>query len=96
MNHINNNELIEDLKKKYENKNKINTTILTNNINIIEEEWKKLNDSMENIYNTLDQAVHGHKNAKRQVERIIGQWISGEQTGYCFGFEGPPELVRLV
>ena len=37
---------------------------------------------------------HGHKNAKRQVERIIGQWISGEQTGYCFGFEGPPRVGK--
>ena len=38
----------------------------------------------------LDQSIYGHKNAKRQLERIIGQWISGSQDGYCFGFEGPP------
>tara|TARA_B100001142_G_scaffold119904_1_gene121908 strand:+ start:8582 stop:11839 length:3258 start_codon:yes stop_codon:yes gene_type:complete len=92
--HINNNEVIEDLKKKFENKNKINTIQLTNNINMIEEEWEKLNVSMKNTYKTLDEAVHGHKNAKRQVERIIGQWISGEQTGYCFGFEGPPGVGK--
>lgn len=42
----------------------------------------------------LDDTVYGHKKAKRQVERIIGQWINGEQSGYCFGFEGPPGLGK--
>ena len=42
------------------------------------------------VSETLDSAVHGHVQAKRQIERIVGQWISGESTGYCFGFEGPP------
>ena len=31
---------------------------------------------------------------KRQIERIIGQWINGDQTGYCFGFEGPPGIGK--
>ena len=42
----------------------------------------------------LDEAVHGHRTAKRQVERIIGQWLNGEQSGYCFGFEGPPGVGK--
>ena len=42
----------------------------------------------------LDCAVHGHTKAKRQIERIIGQWINGEQSGYCFGFEGPPGVGK--
>ncbi len=42
----------------------------------------------------LDGTVYGHKKAKRQVERILGQWINGEQSGYCFGFEGPPGLGK--
>ena len=49
---------------------------------------------VENVRNTLDNAVHGHTSAKRQVERIIGQWVSGESTGYCFGFEGPPGVGK--
>lgn len=49
---------------------------------------------VENVRNTLDGAVHGHTSAKRQVERIIGQWVSGESTGYCFGFEGPPGVGK--
>ena len=27
---------------------------------------------------------------QKQINKIIGQWINGEQKGYCFGFEGPP------
>jgi endopeptidase La len=46
------------------------------------------------VRNILDDTVYGHKKAKRQVERIIGQWINGEQSGYCFGFEGPPGLGK--
>ena len=49
---------------------------------------------MEGITNTINNSVHGHNNAKRQLERIIGQWITGEQSGYCFGFEGPPGVGK--
>ena len=38
----------------------------------------------------LDDAVYGHEEPKKQIERIIAQWINGNSTGYCFGFEGPP------
>jgi endopeptidase La len=49
---------------------------------------------MKNVSTTLNIAVHGHEKAKRQVERIIGQWVNGEKTGYCFGFEGPPGVGK--
>ena len=49
---------------------------------------------MKKIEDILESAVHGHKNAKRQIERIIGQWVNGEQMGYCFGFEGPPGIGK--
>ena len=44
--------------------------------------------------NSLDSAIYGHKNAKKQIERIMGQWINGEKSGYCFGFEGPPGVGK--
>lgn len=56
----------------------------------IEADYGKINEYMSNVRTTLDSAVHGHEKAKKQIERIIGQWINGEQDGYCFGFEGPP------
>jgi ATP-dependent Lon protease len=49
---------------------------------------------MHGVRNTLDKAVYGHTRAKRQVERVIGQWVNGEPTGYCFGFEGPPGVGK--
>ena len=58
---------------------------------------KKNKDIVEYIksFNTiLDNAVYGHKNAKCQIERILGQWIAGEKSGYCFGFEGPPGIGK--
>jgi ATP-dependent Lon protease len=52
--------------------------------------FDEISDYIVNIKKTLDEAIYGHNNAKKQIERIIGQWINGEQDGYCFGFEGPP------
>ena len=56
--------------------------------------WKKYIHLRKNYVNTmgdvLDDAVYGHDEAKRQIKRIIGQWINGEQQGFCVGFEGPP------
>jgi len=56
------------------------------------------NDTIVNYINTfnsiLDNAVYGHKNAKLQIERILGQWINGESGGYCFGFEGLPGVGK--
>ena len=68
----------------------INKTIKTIN-NALCEMSRLLNDVTE----TLDNAVHGHIHAKRQIERIIGQWANGRvQSGHCFGFEGPPGVGK--
>jgi len=57
-------------------------------------EWDTYkNDAYKYITNTekiLDDAVYGQDNAKKEIKRIIAQWINGEMKGYCFGFEGPP------
>lgn len=60
----------------------------------VEDQYKEINQYMVNVKNTLDKAVHGHEKAKKQIERIIGQWINGKQDGYCFGFEGPPGVGK--
>ena len=51
---------------------------------------------MQNVKKTLDDSIHSHNNAKKQIERIIGQWINGEHDGYCFGFEGPPGVGKTT
>ena len=63
-------------------------------INEIKSVNNKVSGYVSNIKTVLDKSVHGHDEAKRQIERIIGQWISGELDGYCFGFEGPPGVGK--
>jgi hypothetical protein len=67
---------------------------IENSITSIQEKTDYVNEFMKQVTSTLDNAVHGHVKAKRQVERIIGQWINGEKSGYCFGFEGPPGVGK--
>lgn len=63
---------------------------ITDDLSVIENKYGEINNYMNNVKSTLDNAIHGHDKAKKQIERIIGQWINGKQDGYCFGFEGPP------
>jgi len=87
--------IMKDIIKKYSN-----LFPFSNNINIKEEiilikdEWKNINKDMSNVKDVLDKSIYGHNKAKRQIERVIGQWITGKQTGYCFGFEGPPGVGK--
>ena len=60
----------------------------------INKSYTTINDYFGSVKQILDDSVHGHEDAKKQVERIIGQWINGETSGYCFGFEGPPGVGK--
>ena len=86
----NNNTSIASLQDTDSNCN----AILQKEIQTIENKYNDIQKYMVNVRNILDKSVHGHDNAKNQIERIIGQWINGEQTGYCFGFEGPPGVGK--
>jgi endopeptidase La len=82
--------------KKYVN-NIIPNFIHDNSNNFIkgiEDKYGEINKYMLNVKSILDKSVYGHENAKKQIERIIGQWINGKQDGYCFGFEGPPGVGK--
>lgn len=45
---------------------------------------------LDDIDTILNKSIYGQNDAKIQVKRIIGQWINGENDGYCLGFEGYP------
>jgi ATP-dependent Lon protease len=76
-------------------KTKLNTIqLIRNNLQIIDKKYEERSNYLNNITETLDKSVYGHINAKRQLERIIGQWVNGESKGYCFGFEGPPGVGK--
>jgi hypothetical protein len=54
----------------------------------------KIENNMNDITNILDDSIYGHNHAKNQILKIIGQWMNGEQNGYCFGFEGSPGIGK--
>lgn len=97
-------EFLDKIKEDSTLKNNIDQIIFTslknkksndpNKFSNITQNFDKITDYISNVRTTLDDAIHGHKNAKKQIERIIGQWINGEQDGYCFGFEGPPGVGK--
>ena len=62
--------------------NEVVNQIVTNNAYIC--------NYMREVRLILDRAVYGHENAKNHMQRIIAQWINGESSGKCIGFEGPP------
>ena len=67
---------------------------INNDIQFVYNKLTEIKEYIVNVKNTLNKAVYGHEKAKKQIERIIGQWINGEQDGYCFGFEGPPGVGK--
>ena len=67
---------------------------ITKGVQAISNNMSEITKYMGEVKNTLDKAVHGHDKAKKQIERIIGQWLNGTQDGYCFGFEGPPGVGK--
>ena len=63
----------------------------------INDKYAIINKYMNNVKSILDTSVHAHSNAKNQVERIVAQWISGnDNTGYVLGFEGSPGIGKTT
>jgi ATP-dependent Lon protease len=87
-------EIIAEFKIEYESSPIMNINSTKNKVTEILKNIENMGKYIENVRGTLDSAVHGHASAKRQIERIIGQWITGESSGYCFGFEGPPGVGK--
>jgi ATP-dependent Lon protease len=54
----------------------------------------EIKTDLDNITHILDESIYGHSHAKSQILKIVGQWMTGEQSGYCFGFEGSPGVGK--
>ena len=91
-------EINKNFKTKILNENINNSlsTSLLSSMNIIGEKFCNISNYMNNMRKILDESIYGHSKAKKQIERIIGQWINGKQDGYCFGFEGAPGLGKTT
>ena len=60
-------------------------------------EYKKTKITyINNVNSILDNCIYGHLNAKKQISRLIGQWINGKMTGGCIGFCGPPGVGKTT
>jgi ATP-dependent Lon protease len=63
-------------------------------MNLLKLNIRTIENTMTDINNTLDESIYSHSHAKNQIMKIIGQWMNGEQSGYCFGFEGSPGIGK--
>jgi len=89
-----NDMLYEFVVKKYNSQIGLASVCIKSETLSLENKWNDINTSFQGIHDCLDKSIYGHKKAKRQIERVIGQWITGKQSGYCFGFEGPPGVGK--
>jgi ATP-dependent Lon protease len=89
--------LLEEISKKYTGYFLCNSNSkLKKDVNNVLKKWDNINNSIKDVKNVLDKSIYGHNKAKRHIERVIGQWITGKQTGYCFGFEGSPGIGKTT
>jgi ATP-dependent Lon protease len=63
-------------------------------LSLVNSNIKTIDSAMQNIMAVLDESIYGHSYAKNQIMKIIGQWMNGKQSGYCFGFEGSPGIGK--
>ena len=93
----------EDEIEDIPNINYIFTKFIINSIyelNIYNDEWDEFRNKkmkyMEDVDVILDKCVYGQNDAKKQMKRIIGQWMNGVSKGQCFGLCGPPGVGKTT
>jgi len=73
---------------------------LMKHVKLLSTEWGEYKENRKNyikdVRSTLDTAVYGNDEGKKQIESIIGQWISGKTTGAILGFQGPPGVGKTT
>ena len=72
---------------------------IKNDITSVNTNMKKITNYMTDVKSTLDKAVYGHEKAKKQVERVIAQWINGDNKSggsHVLGFEGNPGIGKTT
>ena len=92
--HRDSHELLNDIRTKVNICSSNDVKSIRDEIQHILCKWGTVTNAMNFVRSKLDTAIYGHEKAKRNIERIIGQWMNGELSGYCFGFEGPPGLGK--
>ena len=69
-------------------------------INSFIKDWNDFKDKKKNYMHTVDnilnKCTYGQTDAKKQMKRIIGQWMNGNSKGQCFGLCGPPGVGKTT
>ena len=73
-----------------------NTSDFTKEVELIDNNLKEIGNYISDVKNILDKTVYGHNKAKRQVERVIAQWINGTDSSHVLGFEGNPGIGKTT
>ena len=64
------------------------------------DDWASFKDKkkvyMKNVDKILNKCTYGQTDAKKQMKRIIGQWMNGTSKGQCFGLCGPPGVGKTT
>jgi hypothetical protein len=89
-----NDTLISELFDRICITNPISLTKTKSEIKLLSNSISQIETTMKGIMDVLDESIYGHSHAKNQIIKIIAQWMNGEQTGYCFGFEGSPGIGK--
>ena len=55
---------------------------------------KEKNLYMDKVDKILEDAIYGHKDSKREIKRLIAQWMGGKMEGAILGFHGPPGVGK--
>lgn len=63
-------------------------------------EWNshlhRLQEYLQTTHSILDTCIYRQERAKEQILRLLGQWMVGDNRGYCIGFEGPPGVGKTT
>jgi hypothetical protein len=87
---------IYDIIKTYDGVFPDNTDTIVKALQMWKSHTKSLGETIDHTRKLLDKCVHKQERAKEQVLRIMGQWMVGENCGYCLGFEGPPGVGKTT
>ena len=68
--------------------------LMSANLTQYDDQKTKKKEYINQVEKTLDISVHGHKEAKLQLKRLVAQWMTGKMEGAVFGFQGPPGVGK--
>ena len=85
---------VYNLLKLNDTRKSMSYTNIHQQIDKLKQKTSSVEKYLHKIGDTLDASIYGHEHAKNQILKIVAQWMNGEQSGYCFGFEGSPGVGK--